>query len=328
MFDYYQNSFFIKRTVFINDPKISLAIFKVEKTKNKKKVFPYAHTSSGKNKAVLFGKLHNEFLERFKMVYNYRTNKKTNVILLHNAKIIPIKRKVLSYGYDAIYGLKDTTGTASGLGSAALIEKAICELLEKNELMLMWYKKICRLVKITDSVNAILLQYGLSANRTKIFYVQNISNIHTVIVFILDAGNNIIGSGISGDKAVYAALISAIEEALMQKWIDELSEQSLYGKDDNKFKNYFDNLCRIEGKNIDKLKPVTEIKIKSSFNDIEIGLLNLAGFQREITIKAVSKTLMNCIPSISNIRKNKNRLIVTFFEIEKELKNAVDCAVI
>ena len=37
MFDYYQKSFFMNKTVFNNDPIIGLGVFKVEKTKNKKK---------------------------------------------------------------------------------------------------------------------------------------------------------------------------------------------------------------------------------------------------------------------------------------------------
>ena len=37
MFDYYQKSFFMNKTVFNDDPIIGLGVFKVEKTKNKKK---------------------------------------------------------------------------------------------------------------------------------------------------------------------------------------------------------------------------------------------------------------------------------------------------
>lgn len=87
----------------------------------------------------------------------------------------------MTHGDDPIYGHQDTTGTASGLDSPMLIEKAICELLEKNELMLMWYKKLCYLIKITDTVSKILKKYGLKEKNVKIFYSQNISNIHTII---------------------------------------------------------------------------------------------------------------------------------------------------
>ena len=86
MFDYYQKSFFMNKTIFNNDPIIGLDVFKVEKTKNKKKIFPYSNTLSGKNKVEIFGKLYNEFLERFKMVNNYRSNKKTEIILINGLK--------------------------------------------------------------------------------------------------------------------------------------------------------------------------------------------------------------------------------------------------
>lgn len=328
MFDYYQKSFFMNKTVFNDDPIIGLGVFKVEKTKNKKKIFPYSNTSSGKNKIEIFGKLYNEFLERFKMVNNYRSNKKTEIILINGLKKTLVKRNVLTYGYDSKYGHKDTTGTASGLNSAILIEKAICELLEKNELMLMWYKKLCSLVKITPAVKAVLLQYGINEKNIKIFYAQNISNIHTIIVFILNDNLQIIGSGISGDKDVMHTLVSAIEEALMQKWMDELSPKSMYLKNNKKFDDYFFTLCNVKQISIENLKSVQKIIINPPFDDIEVGLLNIAGCRREITIKAISKTMFNCIPTISNIRKNKTRVISVLYGIEKELKNAVECAVI
>lgn len=165
MFDYYQKSFFMNKTIFNNDPIIGLDVFKVEKTKNKKKIFPYSNTSSGKNKVEIFGKLYNEFLERFKMVNNYRSNKKTEIILINGLKKTLVKRNALTYGYDLQYGHKDTTGTASGLNSNILIEKAICELLEKNELMLMWYKKLCSLITINTAVQVVLMQYGINEKK-------------------------------------------------------------------------------------------------------------------------------------------------------------------
>ncbi len=329
MFDYYQKSFFMNKTVFTDDPVIALGVFKVESTKNKKYIFPYSNTSSGKNKSALLGKLYNEFLERFKMVNNYRSNKKKNAVFISKLKEKPIKCKILSYGYDSKYGHKDTTGTASGIGSDILIEKAVCELLEKNELMLMWYKRLCYLVEFTDSVNSILLRYGLTSKNVKIFYTQNISNIHTIIVFILNNDFKIIGSGVSGDKDVFLALVSAIEEALMQKWMEELSPKSIYNmKNYKKFNNYFFSFFNIKEINIENIKPVQNIKINQFFNDVEISLLNIAGFQREITIKAISKTMFNCIHTIRNIKKNKQKPIAVFYKIEKELKNAVECTVI
>lgn len=328
MFDYYQKSFFMNKTIFNNDPIIGLGVFKVEKTKNKKKIFPYSNTSSGKNKVEIFGKLYNEFLERFKMVNNYRSNKKTEIILINGLKKTLVKRNALTYGYDLQYGHKDTTGTASGLNSNILIEKAICELLEKNELMLMWYKKLCSLITINTAVQVVLMQYGINEKNIKIFYAQNISNIHTIIVFILNDNLQIISSGISGSTDAMSSLVLAIEEALMQKWMDELSPKPRHLKNNKKFDDYFFALCNVKQISIKNLNPVQKIIINKPFDDIEIGLLNIAGYRREISIKAISKTMFNCIPTISNIKKNKTKAIAIIYDIEKALKNAIECAVV
>ena len=73
---------------------------------------------------------------------------------------------------------------------------------------------------------------------------------------------------------------------------------------------------------------ILKIIINKPFDDIEIGLLNIAGYRREISIKAISKTMFNCIPTISNIKKNKTKAIATIYDIEKALKNAIECAVV
>ncbi len=328
MFNYYQKSFFINQTIFSNDPKIASAIFKLERTKNKKRIYPYVNTSSGKSKSVLLGKLHNEFLERFKMVNNDKSNKKVKIIKLNNFEILLQDRNVLGYDYDSKYGMKDTTGTASGLNSKILIEKAVCELIEKNELMLMWYKKLTKIVDISDYINSVLMKYGINRDVVKIFYSQNISNIHTVIIFIFNRYNEIIGSGISGSKDINDALISSIEEALMQIWVNLNAPSPIYTKNSKKLKTYFLNLCKAEIINIENLKSVQNIKIIEEFNDIEIALLNIAGLQREITIKALSESMFNCIPSLVNIKKNKDKKIVKYFDIMEDFKNKVECEVI
>lgn len=86
MFDYYMDSFFLNKTVFTVDYMITMAVFKVQGTKDKKKIFPYTNTSAGKNKPILFAKLHNEFLERFKMVNNHYANKNTTLISINDLK--------------------------------------------------------------------------------------------------------------------------------------------------------------------------------------------------------------------------------------------------
>lgn len=95
-----------------------------------------------------------------------------------------------------------------------------------------------------------------------------------------------------------------------------------------KFNNYFDDLCQAKKINIEHVKPAHKIKINEPFNDVEIGLLNIAGLQREVTIKAVSKSMCNRIPTLENMKKNKNKAILKYFKIETYLNEVVECAVI
>ncbi len=148
MFDYYGEKFFIEDNTFVNNPCISFAIFKVEKTKNPKMIYPYGNTSAGKKKSVLLGKIYNEYLERFKMVNNDRIEAKVDLVSLNDLSVEMQSRKTLTYETDDIYGLKDTTGTSSGLDSSFLVEKAVLELIEKNELIPIWYKKNVKKLKL------------------------------------------------------------------------------------------------------------------------------------------------------------------------------------
>lgn len=47
----------------------------------------------------------------------------------------------------------------------------------------------------------------------------------------MNDNHDIIGSGISGNKDVIVALISAVEEALMQQWMDTFLQDSMYQHD-------------------------------------------------------------------------------------------------
>ena len=274
MFDYYNEAFFLNKTVFKNDPVIAMGVFKCEKTKDKKKVFPYTNTSASKSKSVALGKLHSEFLERFKITYHHRVSKKTTSIKFGDLSQSIICNDALTYGGDKIYGHKDTTGTASGFCSNKIIEKAICELIEKNELMLMWYKKLCFKVQHSQSVNEKIISYGLNPEKIKLFFVQNITNLFTIVCFILNDDDLIIGSGISCDKDVNSALLSSIEEAIMQEWVDTFAQDKIFSKDDDALKKYFAELCDVKPIDIATLSPVRNIEIDKRFDDIEIVLLS------------------------------------------------------
>lgn len=328
MFDYYNEAFFLNRTVFKPDPIISLAILKCERSLDKKKVFPYTNTSTSKSKSIALGKLHSEFLERFKMTYHHRMSKKTTSIKYGDLTQTKINNEALTYGGDIIYGHKDTTGTASGFCSTEIIEKAICELVEKNELMLMWYKKLTYVVEPTQSVVQQIISYGLNPCNVKLFFAQNFNNLFTIICFILNDNGLIIGSGISCDKDVCSALTSSIEEAIMQEWVDTFAKDKIFSQEDPNLKKNFEELCNAKTIDIATLSPVRNIEIDKRFDDIEIVLLNLNGKNQELTVKAISKSLMNCIPVSARIIQNKDKAIVKLFNVADNAESIPECAVV
>ncbi len=282
-----------------------------------------------KKKSILLGKVYNEYLERFKMVNNDRIEGEVDLVSLNDLSVEKEDRKTLTYEIDDVYGVKDTTGTSSGLNSSFLIEKAVLELIEKNELIPIWYKKRCQRVEIKNKVKDLLIEYGLNLEEIKILYGQNISNVHTVVSIIFDKNNKIVGSGSASDRNAINSLKSSVEEAIMQRLVNKNCTLFSDLNETDKFYVYFKNLYKnIEAVDLENLKSEKDININENFNDIQIGLLNISGMQREITIKALSKKMMNCVPALSNIKGNENKYIIKYFDIGNDVDTLIECPIL
>ncbi len=175
-----------------------------------------------------------------------------------------------------------------------------------------------------------IIGYGLKLKEVKILYGQNISNVHTIVSVIFDKNKKIVGSGSASDKDAIKALKSSLEESIMQRFVNKNCVLFSNLNKTDKFYTYFKNLYgSIEIINLENLKSEKNINISNHFNDVQIGLLNISGLQREMTIKAVSKKMMNCIPALSNIKENKNKYILKYFNIKIDTKTTlIECPIL
>ena len=88
------------------------------------------------------------------------SEKEIKLLSFNADNIISVKGKEVSYGSKYVFGSIDTTGTASGVfKSDDIINKAIFELLEKNELLLLWYGLLAQEYKLSDEEHEDYMKY-------------------------------------------------------------------------------------------------------------------------------------------------------------------------
>ncbi len=321
LFSYNNISYYVHRSKFLNNPRIAIGNFgtytyKGRRTQN-------ISSSIGFDKHLTLRKLYGEYLERFRIGINASggTVKTLNII---DGTIKTRKRKDLSYGFNSTFGNVDTTGSASGTKSSRIIEKALSELIEKNEMFLMWYSKSGYILKLDESIIDILNSYGLSQKETVIFLSNQLSNVFTIAVLIFKK-NKIMSVGISLNKDEKQGLILAIEEAILLREQNLDENVNVYNKMLSE-KEYIDvysmvNYFKTKFKYIflEDLYKHNKIEVAPFIKNIEVCVLNVSPKQDNMTIRCVSKDLFNCIPSKDSILKSNNNIKTLFQITDKEV---------
>lgn len=87
--------------------------------------------------------------------------KQISTLNLEKATAVKCLTSDLGIGHTRRIGNIDTTGTAAGTISTKVIEKAIFELLEKNELYLFWYLNIGERLKNSKVIERFLKRQGM-----------------------------------------------------------------------------------------------------------------------------------------------------------------------
>lgn len=320
------NTFGIERGLFLNEPKIAYAIFSSLKTDKGNTPADSTAIDITLQKTII--KSYCEHMERRKLAINIGSS---DVILAYNY-ISKDKERILaknfSYGYNEEYGWNDTTGTAAGYDSSLVIRKAVYELIEKNEMLLFWYKDLGEYVAKDDRIKRMIQNMGFSSERVEVFSSMNLCNRYTFFTICI-CNNRIISSGVALDDDLERGLMLSLLEARLLEWqnknnpksnINQISSGEMQVMIDF-IDDKIDRLNIFEKSILDK-----NFGIANWIKEIYVGLLNKENDYSPITVKCISKELFNCMPQKNYILDSKNKKILKEFDIsEKEIKENFEC---
>ena len=276
---------------------------------NKKYLIPWTVSSIGNSNSIVLKKLYSEYFERILIGFQLGLDNYIDLLYLTTGQFERMMRKQISYGYSDVFGIIDTTGSASGTSNSFdIVKKAVYELLEKNELLLLWYGFLGEEYIFSKYEYDSMLKYfndlSYITDEIKVFFSSNLSNAICCSVFLFRK-KQLTGSGISLRLNSTEALNSAIQEA---KNITVVYKNKSYGHYKNLTKyehlNIYNHICRISKKNyrLDFDNTSEELYLKDWLkNDIRLAYLNFCPVSSAKTIKVYSEHLYNCLPNIRNI---------------------------
>ncbi|MCL1934882.1 MAG: hypothetical protein FWF57_00655 [Defluviitaleaceae bacterium] len=329
--------FRIKSSSFLGNRKISYG--DLDGVLNQGKITPLNSCGIDIDKQLAVIKMFNEHCERFLMDDAINTQVKS---IDHINKTIKLANKFdFSYNESVGYGIKDTTGTAAGYDSSKIIQKAVQELLEKNEMLLLWYKNKGKLIEKNNKIQKHINKFDFKSSYLDIFLCNELSNFYTIITIVY-TDTRIISSGIGVSYNFDVALKLSLEEAYM------LECGSLYYPlfslnfvDEDTHQKAVNHVLYLK-KNIETFKdsPDSPNNLKIDFvineniKNLNIQVLNKGFGKRSTTIKCISTDLCNSLPTKNKIKtliKNScgNNWIVSNYELEKlDFENIADCILV
>lgn len=336
IFKSYKNNIVIYKKPFIIGDLVLNGGLKVIRV-SKNIYLPWLCSSVGNSFRLELKKLYSEYLER-KFIGINKDEDVVNMFMMNNHKIYKAHSTDIKYGNSKLFGMIDTTGSASGnLESKKVIQKAVFELVEKNEVLLSWYGRLCKELVLNESLYVKYLDYINNikdiCDEYKIIISKNLSNASTIIV-ILFKDKIIVGSGVSLELDFQKALENAIKEAktvaisFLNKSYGYYSNYSC--KDFEDIYDYVLKLCEskehyfvvVENFCCEKFELLEEIK------DFYLVYFNKCKFSHDKTVKVYSKKLLNCLPTKLNLQNNSNKYILKKYNIDIESNDIPDCCIV
>lgn len=285
-------------------------------------------TSRDANKLVCIKKCYSEYMERFALgIYIDKEESVQSINIIDNT-IGNRPRKMFAYG-DTLFGHNDTTGTATGINSCIIIEKAVCELIEKNDTLCFWYNDSGKVISLSELRYQKISECNFISNEFYCFMVEEISNYPTVIIMCF-RDNKLLATGVSCNRTLEEAFDGAIQEAKIMEWqqfdnslstfskLSTLEHEAIYCetvRKTQKMKSIIENVNEKTNAKIELKKWIKNIEINVIFADEKRGLK---------TIKCVSKELISSIPVMENIALYKNKEIVRRYYKE----GIIDCPIV
>lgn len=332
----YSNRFFISEEIMLHT---ALKLFYCEINSNKY-ILPYDSSSIDFSLSIALKKNYSEHLERNLLGIQLIRNKTLNSYELKSGEIHEIKGSEISYLSNSIYGYSDTTGTSSGYcNTQIIIEKGVFELVEKNELALIWYGMLGSGIRLSTDKYSEYLRYFNDyqsdvVDDIVVLYSQNISNIHVIYVFLFKE-KKIVSSGIAGRLSFNEAFNAAIEEAKLLLVIYQDIKYGEYAsitkQEYIKVYNHIKKIENIRNTNYSELnKKNCEQKIinifSSQLDKFEVVFLNPVNTCQGKTVKISSSVLYNCIPRRENIKSIKK--IFQIYHIDPFKLEIPDCIIV
>lgn len=275
-------------------------------------ITPGAGTAIGKSKKIALIKCYNEFLERYSLGLNLLNQKEIMGFNIIDAQSDLQKGCYYSYGNNKIYGFNDTTGTASGQISNLIIHKAICELLEKNEMFTFWYGGKGSYILKDNEIISYIQELDFVSNEIELFVTRELSNYWTVYT-INFLNQKFMGSGVACSESLEKSLKKSIQEAKIIEWQNYKNRKSSLNDisiNYHKEVYYFikDKISAYPTMRINGDLKESKLIICDWIKEIRIALIR-ADLDGNKTIKCISKELLNCLPIKKYIYLSKGKEI-------------------
>jgi len=320
LFCYYPRRHAVISSSYLVDYKISTGILSTVKTGAE--LSPYYSAAIDLSKHIAYKKMHQEHLERYRIAHNMKNQSEVMSFDFIKGEICTHNRSVLGYGFNQEYGVMDTTGTASGIYSNLIKEKALLELIEKNEAMLIWYLQKGMNVLIDKYTKQLIKKIGFHSEELYIFSSNNICNLDTFVVLLFH-NKRIVGTGVSIDKNSKIGLTNALLEAKTMECVYTGLEASPFNvctsSDHKRIYEYVNNISVNMGTTNLKEKVNENIIISSWVTSIEVAILNTQKFQEYATIRCFSKEMLNCVPCKKNILESIDKKIFKEFKLNHKI---------
>lgn len=318
LFCYFNERYQILKYSYLSNYKIGSGVFSTIKIGNT--LSPFTPSAIDLSKYNVYKKTHQEYLERFRVAHNINNCSKFQSFNPLTNEINTHIRNILGYGNNEEYGAMDTTGTASGLPSKELKEKALLELIEKNEVMLIWYLGKGFNVLINQKIRRLIVSIGFHSEDIYIFCSNNLCNLTTFAVFLFN-DKKIVSTGVSLDKDSKEALTNALLEAkLLESFYrdSEISPYKSFNENDYKIIYEFVDELSKSMKGINFVGNIQQDVILSPWiNSIEFAVLNTKSYQDFITVRCFSKELLNAIPDTENILYSIDKKIFKTYHLDE-----------
>lgn len=259
MFDRFRygekSCFYTQGILYQSEPFTS--VVRLQNYSINKEVGPSSATATSNSKSNSLIKADMEMLERRGYMLPKLSSKiwTYDIIQKHKQKLDSSK---FSYSLTKEF-YSDSTGTAAGVTSKYLVEKATTELFEKNALFLIWYGGMGYKMKISIKNWTTIFNKYLEKNYKIEFYGLSYFGINNIVTIVKDPYGIIISTGVAGDKEIYKAVKHSIDEAYLQLWnfFGKSSQEKKEIRIDNSYSsNWLEKKIKksIIGKDIENIK--------------------------------------------------------------------------